>query len=87
MTKLHGISITCVAKVSRSGLVALVATVPSVGIGGEAGATAGELEPHARKLIFRDAENNLQSASQQSTHLDAPRYYGGPKSPMWREVR
>jgi hypothetical protein len=30
---------------------------------------------------------SAEPAAQNVVHLGAMRYYGGPKSPMWREVR
>jgi hypothetical protein len=39
---------------------------------------------HARGSI---SESRAQVVSQQPARLGPMRYYGGPKSPMWREVR
>jgi hypothetical protein len=78
---------TYIAKVLRIGLIALVTTILTAGIASEAGATVGKVRPHAHKFMPRNTESGLQLKPQQSLHLGALRYYGGPKSPMWREVR
>jgi len=78
---------TSIAKISRIGFIALVTAILAAGLGGEAGAAVGKVRPHGHKFILRNAENSLQVESQQSIHPGALRYYGGPKSPMWREVR
>jgi hypothetical protein len=65
-------------RTTRIGFVTLVATILTVGICAEAVAKTG-----------RDGESakRLQLASQQPAQLGPMRYYGGPKSPMWREVK
>jgi hypothetical protein len=66
----------------RWALVVLVATIQTVGICGDAIAKTGKGNLHARNLASegRGAEpvNSVQA------RLGPMRYYGGPKSPMWR---
>jgi hypothetical protein len=53
-------------------------------IGGLCGDTAAKSikgHLHGRNLT---SQNSLQPVAQQPTQLGATRYYGGPKSPMWR---
>ena len=80
------------ARCARTWLVGLMAMVLTVGVCGDAAAKAhrGRLRFHhfACRCRQRGAETHLQLASQQPAQLLGPmRYYGGPKSPMWREVR
>jgi hypothetical protein len=70
---------------ARIGFVTLVAAVLTAGLCGEAAAKnvhKGRL--HARSAVY---ESHAQLVSEPPTHLGPMRYYGGPKSPMWREVR
>jgi hypothetical protein len=62
----------------------LLATVLTVGICGDAAAKTHRAHIrhwHARRLIF---ESRAQQVSQLPVRLGVMRYYGGPKSPMWR---
>jgi len=62
----------------RIGLVALAAVVLTAGLCGDAAAKAG------KPLVNNETAKPVQVAAQQPRQM---RYYGGPKSPMWREVR
>ena len=62
----------------RIGLVALAAVVLTAGLCGDAAAKAG------KPLVNNETAKPVQVAAQQPGQM---RYYGGPKSPMWREVR
>jgi hypothetical protein len=62
----------------RIGWVALATLVLTAGLCGDAAAKAGK--PH----VGNESAKPVQVASQQPGQM---RYYGGPKSPMWREVR
>jgi len=64
----------------RFGLVAMAAAVLTTGAGlcGDVTAKAGK--PH----VNSETAKPVQVAAQQPGQM---RYYGGPKSPMWREVR
>jgi hypothetical protein len=74
---------------ARIGFVALVAAAITAGLCSEAVATHGKRHRHAHRLIpeSRGIEPDVQLASQQPVRLGPMRYYGGPKSPMWREAR
>jgi hypothetical protein len=66
----------------RIGLIALTAAVLTAGINGEAGAKVHKGRLHVRSAVY---ESQAQLVSQPPmTHLGPMRYYGGPKSPMWR---
>jgi hypothetical protein len=61
----------------RIGLVTLVAAMLTASLGGEAVAKAHKSRVHARSAVYEShAEVVLQPGPM--------RYYGGPKSPMWR---
>jgi hypothetical protein len=65
----------------RLGFLTLVATMLTVGICGDAIAKIHKKHLHARNLVF---ESRAQLVPQQPAGPGAMRYYGGPKSPMWR---
>ncbi len=69
------------ARSARIGFVILVAAILTVGIYGDAAAEAGKGRLHAHRSIY---ESRAQLVSQQPARLGPMRYYGGPKSPMWR---
>ena len=69
---------------ARIGFVILVATAMTAGICGDAVATDHEGRLHARSFT---PESPVQFVSQEPAWLEPMRYYGGPKSPMWRQVR
>jgi hypothetical protein len=65
----------------RIGYLTLIATVLTAGISGDAIARAHKRHLHARSVV---SESRAQLVPQQPVRLGAMRYYGGPKSPMWR---
>jgi hypothetical protein len=69
---------------ARIGLAAVIAAVLVVGICGEA--TAKTHRTHIRHVQVRSfmLESHAQLVPQPPVRPDAMRYYGGPKSPMWR---
>jgi hypothetical protein len=69
---------------ARIGFVALVATILTAGISGDAAAAIHKGRLHARSPIL---ESHAQLVEQTPVQSGTMRYYGGPKSPMWREVR
>jgi hypothetical protein len=69
------------ARSARLGFVTLIATMLTAGICGDALAKAHKGRLHARSPI---SESRAQLVSQQPARLGPMRYYGGPKSPMWR---
>jgi hypothetical protein len=73
---------TCMtARSVRLGFVTLIATMLTAGICGDALAKAHKGRLHARSSIY---ESRAQLVSQQPAQPGPMRYYGGPKSPMWR---
>ena len=69
---------------SRIGFAAVIAVVMVVGICGEAAAKTHRT--HIRHLQARSLllESRAQLVPQPPARLEVMRYYGGPKSPMWR---
>jgi hypothetical protein len=65
----------------RIGYVTLVAAILTVGISGDAFAKAHKARVHAHRAI---AESRAEMVSEQPSQPGTMRYYGGPKSPMWR---
>jgi hypothetical protein len=66
---------------ARIGFVTVIATILIVGICGDATARTHIRHLQARSVMF---ESHAQLVSQPPARLGAMRYYGGPKSPMWR---
>jgi hypothetical protein len=79
------------ARSVRIGFVTLTVTILAVGMCGNAVANARKGRLRARSFISenreRESAKRLQLVSQESVRLGPMRYFGGPKSPMWREVR
>jgi hypothetical protein len=73
---------------ARIGLGMLFAAILVAGTGGQASAKSGKRHLQARYVVAvrsnKDAAARLQLVSQQPVRLGVMRYYGGPKSPMWR---
>jgi len=70
-------------KVSRLGLAVLTSAMLATATPGEASAK------HVRHIAHQHAHKQVQTGqteSAQPSNLGVMRYYGGPKSPMWREV-
>jgi len=68
-----------IAKTARTGCVGFAIAILALAISGEAVATAGKAGLHQRSLM---AQNRLEDSVKPAT--GSLRYYGGPKSPMWR---
>jgi hypothetical protein len=70
---------------ARTGLVIVVVAAMSLMVPGEA---AAKRSRHiARHHVFSKQTKSAQTAMlRQTACLGSMRYYGGPKSPMWREV-
>jgi hypothetical protein len=64
----------------RIGLVALVAAILTAGLSGNAGAKTHKGHRYAHKFVY----DSRAQMPQQPAQLAPMRYYGGPKSPMWR---
>jgi hypothetical protein len=70
---------------ARIGFAILVGTILIVGSCGDAVAKADGARWHARyESRGRESLKHLQLLTQQPVRLGPMRYYGGPKSPMWR---
>ncbi len=72
------------AKTARIGFVALAVAILTAGFCGDASAKAHKGRLHVSSSVY---ESNAQLISPQPAQPGQMRYYGGPKSPMWREVR
>jgi len=51
------------------------------------GEAAAKHLKHRHHQIVSFQVQNAQASLGESSHLGAMRYYGGPKSPMWRAVQ
>jgi hypothetical protein len=69
------------ARAARIGIATLAVTILATGVGGDAVAKAHKGRLHAHSST---SESRAQLVSQQPARLGPVRYYGGPKSPMWR---
>jgi hypothetical protein len=74
-----------VARAARIGFASLAMTITILmtGVSGAAANTHGRhiRHLHARSVLF---ESRAQLLAPTPVRLGAMRYYGGPKSPMWR---
>jgi hypothetical protein len=70
-----------IARRARIGLIALAAITLSAGVCGDAVAKTHKRHLHTARSF---SESHAQLVSQQPAKLPPMRYYGGPKSPMWR---
>jgi hypothetical protein len=75
---------TSILASARVGFAVVVGTILAAGLSEDAVAKVHMGRLHTRGLI---SESRAQVVSQQPARLGRMRYYGGPKSPMWREVR
>jgi hypothetical protein len=77
-----------IAGTARFGFVTMVATILTAGICGDAVAKVhkGRLHHHRFTVESRERQSGkrLQFVLQEPVRLGPMRYYGGPKSPMWR---
>ena len=70
-----------IAGLPQIGSVALAVTLLIVGLCGDSAGKTVKGHLHARSVT---PEGNMQPVSQHPVQLGGARYYGGPKSPMWR---
>jgi hypothetical protein len=75
---------TCVNASARIGVVILVATILTAGICDDASAKAHKGRLHARSFTSQSRAARAQFVPEQPAPPAPMRYYGGPKSPMWR---
>jgi hypothetical protein len=72
-------------KSARIGAIALLAVALTCGICRECAAEAGERSPNPpRQTAARSQKPITPQAASEQAPLGSMRYYGGPKSPMWR---
>jgi hypothetical protein len=64
--------------------VIFTATILAVGLCGDAAAGQGKSHLHAHSFVSQRTAKTVQLVSQQPVRSGLMRYYGGPKSPMWR---
>jgi hypothetical protein len=75
-------------KLARVGGVLFAAAIAMASGSGEAAAKhLRHLKRIAHHKTLSLDVQEAQAAMNESSHLGAMHYYGGPKSPMWREVR
>jgi hypothetical protein len=72
-------------KLAGVGFVVFAAAIAMASVSSEAAARHLKHVAHHRTLSLE--AQDAQASMNDSSHLGAMRYYGGPKSPMWREVR
>jgi hypothetical protein len=70
-----------IAGLPRIGAVSLAVTLLIVGLCGDCVGKTVKGRLRARSVT---SEGNMQPVLQQPVQLGSARYYGGPKSPMWR---
>jgi hypothetical protein len=68
------------AKTVRTGCVGLVTAILALAISGDVVAKASKPRLHQRSLM---AQDRMEDSAKPATPGPL-RYYGGPKSPMWR---
>jgi hypothetical protein len=77
-----------ISRTARIGFAALIAAILTAGICGDAVARVHKKHWHHRSFTVESRESqsgqNWQFVSQEPVRLGPMRYYGGPKSPMWR---
>jgi hypothetical protein len=66
---------------ARIGFVTLAVTILTAGFCGNASAKAHKGRLHVSSSVY---ESRAQLVPQQPAQFGPMRYYGGPKSPMWR---
>lgn len=79
------------ASIAQTGFATLIGAILTTGISGDAVAKTGKRHSHGYSDVS-DGRGHLsgkrvQLVSQQPARLGVMRYYGGPKSPMWRQAR
>jgi hypothetical protein len=70
-----------IAGLPRIWSVSVAVTFLIAGLCGDSAGKTVKGRLHARSVT---SESNMQSVAQQPVQLGGTRYYGGPKSPMWR---
>ncbi len=73
-----------VTRIARWGFVVVLGAILAVATSGEAAAKHRKGHLHYAHVHHSVAGSHAQLLTQQAARLGAMRYYGGPKSPMWR---
>jgi hypothetical protein len=73
-----------VTRVARLGIVIVVGAILAIATSGEAAAKHRKGRLHYAHVHHSIGRSHAQPLPQQPVRLGAMRYYGGPKSPMWR---
>jgi hypothetical protein len=73
-------------KLARAAIVVFAAAIAMAGVTGEAAARHHRHVVHHHQPLSVGVQN-AQAALNESSHLGVMRYYGGPKSPMWRAAQ
>ena len=68
---------------TRVCVVLFAAGIAIASVSGKAAKAANVGHPHKQNVQAQ----NAQAAMAEDTKLGAMRYFGGPKSPLWREMR
>jgi hypothetical protein len=76
--------ICIVTKIARLGIVVVAGAILATANSGEASAKHRKGHLHYAHVHHSIAGSYAQLSPQQPARLGAMRYYGGPKSPMWR---
>lgn len=74
-----------VSRIGRATVGAMVAAIAIIAVPGDAAAKRRQHLAHHRRMHV--SVQIAQAAAPLTVTLGPMRYYGGPKSPMWREVR
>jgi hypothetical protein len=74
-----------IGKFARVGGVVFAAAVATASVLG--GAAAKHIKHHHQQQTVNLQVQNAQASLDESSHLSTMRYYGGPKSPMWRSAQ
>ena len=69
--------------IARIGLVLIAAAIAA----GPGGAAAKHLKHVPHRHTWTDRVRNARASASETSYLGAMRYFGGPKSPMWRSVQ
>jgi hypothetical protein len=72
------------AGTARIAFVIFTATILTVGLCGDVAAGQGKTYMQAHGFVSQRTAKPVQLVSQQPVRPGLMRYYGGPKSPMWR---
>jgi hypothetical protein len=73
-----------VTRIARLGIVIVVGAILAIATSGEAAAKHRKGHLHYAHVHHSIAGSYAQALPQQPARLGGMRYYGGPKSPMWR---